>query len=342
MIQQRARAHYAAAAASTPGADPAEYRARADRQTRETLRFVPRYYSTAAIQLLALASIAGAIRCASLSPMRASAFLFVIVLADLWGFGLGLNPAIPSESYETRPPILSILSEVPGARILALGDEWPPNTAMRFGISDVRNYDSIEVARYFDWFEPIYEPNSRGSRTSRREITWKRVERSVDRLIAAGVCRVISPAPPPPGTFDRVREIDGVWVVDLPGDPVVSLPPAVASPGSYLWTTRELERLAPGEKIVVREIAMPGWRAEVNGRRIEIETNGDPFMKIPIDGRPRRVELRYAPIEVEIGVWTSCSALIIAVFALTLPPEFRSTRIVGARLGRNHAAGVVS
>ena len=49
-----ARAHYDRAARETPGADAAVYRARADRQTRDTLRFVPRYYGLAAAHLAGL------------------------------------------------------------------------------------------------------------------------------------------------------------------------------------------------------------------------------------------------------------------------------------------------
>ncbi len=46
----------------------------------------------------------------------------------------------------------------PDGRALGLGEELPPNVLMRFGLSDVRNYDSVELASSLAWFEPLYEP----------------------------------------------------------------------------------------------------------------------------------------------------------------------------------------
>ena len=55
LIQSRAQAHYARAVRLTPGADPSEYQIRASRQADATLRFVPRYLSGVAVELLVLA-----------------------------------------------------------------------------------------------------------------------------------------------------------------------------------------------------------------------------------------------------------------------------------------------
>ena len=50
---------------------------------------------------------------------------------------------------------------------------------MRFGLVDVRNYDSVELARSMDWFAPLYEDASR-TWTSRSELNWTGVIRSRD------------------------------------------------------------------------------------------------------------------------------------------------------------------
>ncbi len=97
-----ARAHYDRAARESPGADPAAYRARADRQTRDTLRFIPRYYGLAAAHLVGVAAWAQLVRRRGALPAGlARAGLLGLVLVDLFGFGFGLNPAIDRE--DDRP-----------------------------------------------------------------------------------------------------------------------------------------------------------------------------------------------------------------------------------------------
>src|SRR5262249_46045752 len=56
-IRARALAHYAQAAADTPGADPTDYRVRAERQVRLTLTFVPRYLMLAGAHVLGLVGL---------------------------------------------------------------------------------------------------------------------------------------------------------------------------------------------------------------------------------------------------------------------------------------------
>src|SRR5262249_20636600 len=116
-------------------------------------------------------------------------------------------------------------------RILALGEELPPNTLMRYGLADIRNYDSIELRRSLDWFEPLYESSHAGgarshgdavARTSRRAIRWDGVLRARERLREASVRAVVSPTPPPPGIFNRVDRVGSVWVARLDGRPLAS------------------------------------------------------------------------------------------------------------------------
>ncbi len=97
--------------------------------------------------------------------------------------GLGLNPAISPELHRFEPPVIARLrAELPpGMRAIGLGEELPPNVLMRFGLDDVRNYDSVELARSMDWFAPLSDDAS-GTWTSRSELNWAGVIRSRDRL----------------------------------------------------------------------------------------------------------------------------------------------------------------
>ena len=101
-------------------------------------------------------------------------------------------------------------------RILGLGAELPPNSLMRYGLMDIRNYDSVELARSLAWFSPLYGPGP-GARSSRRTATWAGVIRARDRLEAAGVVAVVGPTPPPPGAFSRADRVGEVWVARLAG-----------------------------------------------------------------------------------------------------------------------------
>jgi hypothetical protein len=232
-----ARAHYDRAANESPGADPAVYRARADRQTRDTLRFIPRYYGLAAAHLIGLAAWAQLVRRRGALPGGAlRAGLLGLVLVDLFGFGLGLNPAIDREDDRPVTPLVEYLRGVaaPPARVLGVGEEFPPNVAMRYGLADVRNYDSVELAASVDSFAALYPPGER-ERTSRRAVTWEGVIRARDRLREAGVTAIIGASPPPAGIFPSVERIGSVWV-------------ARTGPGPFVRSAEPLEfdRPTPG------------------------------------------------------------------------------------------------
>ncbi|HMB02345.1 MAG TPA: hypothetical protein VKP69_01230, partial [Isosphaeraceae bacterium] len=219
-LRARAEAHYARAAAATPGADPAVYRARAGRQVRRALSFYPSYLALAAGQLLLLAALAQAVRRGALAPRLARAGLVGLTLLDLFGFGYGLNPAIAAGDDRPASPVIAYLRREVGAsgRALGVGEELPPNTLMRYGLSDVRNYDSIELSRSLAWFAPLYEPGD-AARTSRRTITWAGVLRARDRLRAASVRAVVGASPPPAGAFARVDRAGAAWIARLDGAP---------------------------------------------------------------------------------------------------------------------------
>ena len=113
-------------------------------------------------------------------------------MAELAGFGIELNPAIDAATDRLEPPVIARLrlGLKPGERALGIGEELPPNVLMRYGLSDPRNYDSVELARSLRWFETLYEPGE-AAQTSRRQISWEGVLRARQRLREASVAAVV-------------------------------------------------------------------------------------------------------------------------------------------------------
>ena len=344
-IRARAVEHYSKAFEATPGADRDVYQARAERQARETLDFVPRYLGLAATQGLILAWLLGALRRERISDDSGRAALLGLTLVDLIGFGIGLNPAIDRSDDRPLTPVLAALRREVGdsGRIIGLGAELPPNTLMRYGLADARNYDSVEVSRSLDWLAPLYDPTVQ-AKTSRRQITWARVLEARDRLYEASVRAVVAPTAPPPG-FDRSEKIGAVWVAWLDAAPMVEIESGkgtlaeVSSEPGRIVATVDLEHDA---RVIVRQTFDPGWRAEVDGRPAEVAPHLGTFLESLVPAGSHRVTFIYDPVEVRLALIASSIAVMVAVFALTDFGPFRFTRIVVRRLGRTQAIGLES
>ena len=345
-IRSRAIAHYERAARATPGADLAEYRDRAGRQAAATVAFVPHYLLGSAAEVLALAGLLAASRRGRVGPNATRAALLGLTLAGLARFGVGLNPALDPALDRPMTPLIADLQRRVGSvgRVIGLGAEFPPNALMRYGLRDARNYDSVELARNLDWLRPLYDP-SVAAQTSRREITWDRVDAARDRLRAAGVRAVVAATPPPPGfACLGVDRYPAAWVAWLDADPLVALD----GPGTCRDRGRgdgeflvEIEATGAA-RLQVRETYDPGWVAEVDGRPVPVEADRGTFLHILVPPGRHRVALRYDPAEVRIALIAAGFAALGIVFALTGILDLRSTRSVVPRLGWTQALGLES
>ncbi len=344
LIHDRAAAHYADAALSTAGADRAEYQARAERQTEATLRFVPRYLIITGVEGLILAGLLFGYRRGVVGERTARAILVGLTLAEMLRFGFGLNPAIDRADDRPMTRLIADLRREVGrtGRIIGLGAEFPPNSLMRYGLLDARNYDSVETKRNLDWFRPIYDPKVM-AQTSRREITWDRVDRSRDRLRAAGVKAVVAASEPPP-EFGRVGRYGKVWVAWLEADRLVDVEGSGRVVGESGGDGRFAVEVAFDEpsRLIVRETFDPGWVAEVDGLPVAVKAFRGAFLAVEVGPGRHRVELKYDPTEVRAAWIITSFAAIALVFALTGSLEFRSTRSVVPRLGRTQAFGLES
>jgi hypothetical protein len=324
-LRERAEAHYRDAAGLAPEVDRALLSARSKRQVSAALAFIPRYYGWAAFELTVLAALVLVARPRPLVACCLPPFLFGLVLLDLALFGYGLNPAIAPEVQRLEPPVIAGLRNglKPGERALGIGQELPPNVLMRFGLADLRNYDSVELARSLKWFEPLYEPQ-RGALTSRSQITWERVLRGRERLEEATVAAVVGDTPPPAGAFRALERAGDVWIAWLDPAPWIS-----AEEGVVLGSVRrdagrlEIHRagLAAG-KIVIRETWDPGWKAWIDGQRAPVGADRETFLSVEIQSGDHTVVLKYQPDDVIMGLAGSVLGLVLVILGLTGWPRF--------------------
>jgi hypothetical protein len=315
-IRARAVAHYRRAS------EAGDYRARAERQVRAAIVFLPRYYGLAAAELLLLSALALSVSGPPRRAGRIRPVLLGLTLAELGLFGFGLNPAIERRDQEFEPALISRLRAglPPGSRALGVGEELPPNVMMRFGLSDVRNYDSVELERSLDWLDPIFSAAS-DARTSRREVTWASLVGQVDGLRASCVGAVVGATPPPAGAFARVERAGRAWIGWLDPEPWAEArgPSARAS-----WTRRpgaaRIQVHAPRpDRLLVRETYVPGWVASIDGRAAAaVEPGPGPFFQIQIPSGDHKIVLCYDPPEARLGLAISACSLAALILALTV------------------------
>jgi hypothetical protein len=131
-------------------------------------------------------------------------------------------------------------------------------------------------------------------------------------------------------TIDRSRDAASLAVLEA-GEPVTVEPPA--APGdeavSILDETTEqvsLEaRVAAPALLVLTDTFFPGWTATVDGVPVTIHRADHAFRGVELSPGSHRVEFRYRPRSVVVGLTISACALVI-VLGLILTPESRTRR----------------
>ena len=218
LLRDRAARHYRASAGLVRGSTPAVLRPRAEHQVETAPGFIPRYYGLAACELLLLAGLAWAGR-RGILPVAAGLLcpLLCLTLAEMAGFGLGLNPAIEPGIQQFEPPVIALLRAglKPGQRALGIGQELPPNVLMRFGLDDPRNYDSVELASQSEMAGASLRARPRGPYQPPRDHLGGRASRA-GAARASHASRPSSGQRPPPRTSSRSVERAGdVWIAWL-------------------------------------------------------------------------------------------------------------------------------
>jgi O-antigen/teichoic acid export membrane protein len=87
-----------------------------------------------------------------------------VLIADLWLFGHGFNPAVNKDLLEFTPPVIEWLQaqRAPNQPWRLTSFDGPDektlnaNSAMRYGLEDVRGYDSIIPKQYVEYMKRIH------------------------------------------------------------------------------------------------------------------------------------------------------------------------------------------
>ncbi len=90
------------------------------------------------------------------------AMAIVILLVDMWSFGVGFNPASDPAWLTTTPPVVDFLRKDATLWRFSAFDPhgaktFNMNAGMYFGFQDIRGYDSLfsqQYVRYMQWIEP--------------------------------------------------------------------------------------------------------------------------------------------------------------------------------------------
>jgi hypothetical protein len=255
---------------------------------------------------------------------------------------MGLNPAIDRATQDVDSPVIARLREGlrPGERALGIGEELPPNVLMRYGLSDPRNYDSVELARNLEWFEPLYEPIDE-ARSSRRTVTWRTVARALPLLKESAVAAVVASSPPPdPDLYARVERIGGAWIAWIDARPWASAGadgPPISGSRDGAGTIRIEAPHGTAEPLVVRETWAPGWAATAGDSPVEIGRYCDTFMQITSPPEYHVIEIKYDPTEMRWAIGASSCALAAVILGLTGKAPSRICGIAGRGLGRTRA-----
>ncbi|MBI1325335.1 hypothetical protein GC170_19395 [bacterium] len=270
-LEAQARRHYEASI--PPGLDHARIvEARVADQLNGLTRSWPAYLAGRSIWLLALAGIW---RRFSDQPRRRALAVGLLALAELTAFGWSYNPQIRAgelaKSLDLR--VIAALKELDSkarskgheARFLAVGECFPPNQLMRFGLKDLRNYDSIELLATLEGLEQLFETeDGNRDRSSRRPIEWAGVRRSAEVLRDRGVIGVVGHTKPETDIFDMVLEpIPGVFVGVWASRPKIEGPAELVEEAGGSLRIR-LERptgeLPRPVRLRIRESFDSGWR----------------------------------------------------------------------------------
>ena len=325
LLREKAIKHYKSAYDRTQEPRLADYRGRADEQVSATLAFVPQQFATTAAELVAIAFLASIVSAREDSNRIIRAAVLGLTLMELYGFGRNLNPAIDRADDLPETALIRYLKAEVGdrGRILGIGEELVPNTLMRYGLSDIRNYDSVELSKSLDAFPSLFQPDRRGV-TSRSTITWKNVIASRSALENAGVLAVVSATAPPLEFKGRVDKVGSVWVARLGGRPLIEAASgrAVIKEAKFLDPAYVVVESTEDETIHILKTIDQGMAASLDGKPLPILPHEGRFIKVNIPAGNHKLILTFRPATVAWSLPASLASLMISLSCIAFRAIF--------------------
>jgi hypothetical protein len=244
-----------------------------------------------------------------------------------------IYPALPKKAFYPKVPVLARVPSEGLFRVTGVGTTLIPNTSTLYQLEDVRGYNALTFQRLADtwriwarpqgtWFASVDDP-------SRPFLSLMNVRYVLDgtRLIEnpAALPRAFVPA--------SIRyERDGETVVDAMGQATdfaarawietAAYEPHDAPNGPGRVSIRrdglayELDAaMTRAGWVVISESAWKGWRAYVDGRRVETQFANHAFLGVHLTAGRHRVRLVYLPESFTRGRAISGATLLLCIAA---------------------------
>jgi hypothetical protein len=307
---------------------------------------------SAALDWLVLAGIGAAVVIWRPVP----ALILGLVALDLLRFGMGQNPAIPSD-HAKQPTTAAIrfLQAREPARFAGLVPDFgitplPADVGMRYRLDDARGYDYPIVDRYDELWKRAVAPELPFTPPTTLATTTPEALRALGLL---GVRSLVGqpsdkrlPLPvaydgPDARIYDNPRALPRAWVAsraERASDPLgkvlspgldlrnVAVLPDAAAPmatgtgGSATITHYEDERVVLHARgagmLVLSDTWFPGWHAKVDGRDAKVERVDHMLRGVRVGPGVHTVEMTYRPLSFRIGWILSLVTALALVLAV--------------------------
>lgn len=294
-----------------------------------------------------------------LAPAPTAAALTALVIVDLFAAGWRFHPMMPRERvFPTPPAIAEVQADSSLYRVAGLGPSLIPNTAMAYGLQDLRGYDGVTPRRYAELLESAFgsgqfhEIDAHEPMALLDLLNVKYVFAGpLDDLappqftrIVDGAARVYRNERVFPRAFlvSRVRSVpaaEGLGLmakgaVDLRREAVLSEPldadeqPEPSDPdrtgdarvARYASTEVVIETDAPGRRLLVlSDHFYPGWAAYVDGRAVPIRRAYHALRAVAVPAGRHSVRFVYEARIVWTGAALSGVALVVTIGLLLIP-----------------------
>jgi hypothetical protein len=273
----------------------------------------------------------------------ATALCLVGLSLEMLCFAYDYNPSIPRSAYYPETPgIRALRQDASPSRIIGLGRVLPANTAMLFGLHDVRGRDFMTVRSYeelirgeagdFHFMHWISElpasvlalnieyvvvpegaelPEARFERIHRGGISIYRLRPTVERALILREVEVVSDRRE---LLSRVRS-GGFDARDLLllEEPPAPLPEGEGGDSSRAEDSLRITEYQPDRVtleatleapgfLLLLDTYFPGWKAHVGGRPAQIYRADYNFRAVALPAGPSQVVFEYRPASVAVGL----------------------------------------
>jgi hypothetical protein len=310
-------------------------------------RVLPWGHYKIAAEFLALAAAIVALALPMRIEMQLALILALVVMQRTTEEG-GVYPTLQARAAYPPIPLLAPLRNIDRPfRIVGAGDAFPPGTSAMYGLEDVRGYEAMTLAKYVAtyplwcveqpvWFNRVddltrpflsflnvrYAIQSdtlsipKGWRELKHDRGARLLEnaRALDRAFVPHFVRL--------GVSDEEMEQETdfrehAWVL-------ASLEPHQRDngPGQVNTVDRGAEVLLTAQMqgngwVVISEPAWKGWRAYVDGRRVELQIANRAFLAVYVPQGRHDIRLVYLPQSFVAGrTITMATLAAIVLFAL--------------------------